>query len=148
MLAAGGLLAFDASRRLRSSEFSHLHAYALHRLANHLEDPTRSRVKSLLKQIFRFRGMAFPRQCKPLVIPLLAHSGFKQAVTGFLREQIKNFRDHLVPFHYPQCKWWLGRLSQLRMFCTIICICSDLGRGQRLHNVHVEHCLRDIRTYR
>ena len=28
MLAAGGQLAFDASRRLRSSEFSHFHVYA------------------------------------------------------------------------------------------------------------------------
>ena len=148
MLAAGGLLAFDASRRLRSSEFSHLHVYALHRLANHLEDPPRSRVKSLLKQIFRFRGMAFPRQCKPLVIPLLAHTGFKQAEKGFYGNKLRTFETIWFLFIYPQCKWWLGRLSQLRMFFTIICICSDLGRGQRLHNVHVEHYLRNIRTYR
>ena len=44
MLAAGGQLAFDASRQLRSSEFSHFHVYALRRMANHLEDPPRSRV--------------------------------------------------------------------------------------------------------
>ena len=58
-LAAGGQLAFDASRQLRSSEFPHFHVYALHRMANHLEDPPRSRVKALLKQILQFRGMAF-----------------------------------------------------------------------------------------
>ena len=114
MFAAGGLLAFDASRRLRSSEFSHSHVYALHRLANHFEDPPRSRVKSLLKQIFRFRGMAFPRQCKPLVIPLLAHSGFKQAVNGFLRGQIKNFRDHLVPFHLPSVQVVVGETESIK----------------------------------
>ena len=77
MLAAGGQLAFDASRQLRSSEFSHFHVYALRRMANHLEDPPRSRVYALLKQILQFRGMAFPRHNKPLVIPVLAHSGFK-----------------------------------------------------------------------
>ena len=83
MLAAGGhwLLMLQ----LRSSEFSHFHVYALHRMANRLEDPPRSRDKAQLEQILQFRGMALPRQCKPLVILLLAHSGLKQAVKGFPR---------------------------------------------------------------
>ena len=42
MLAAGGQLAFDAPRRLRSSEFNHLHLLALFRLAKHLDDPPRT----------------------------------------------------------------------------------------------------------
>ena len=94
-------MAFDPSRQLRSSEFSHLHVYALHRLANHVEDPPRPKVKTFLKQILEFRGMATPRHCKPLVIPLLAYSGFKQAVKACLLEQISNFKKYLVPFHLP-----------------------------------------------
>ena len=101
MLAAGGQLAFDASRRLRSSEFSHLHVFAYHRLANHPEDPPRTREKALLRQVLQFRGLAFPRQCKPLVIQMLAHTGFKTAVKTFLRQQMVGSKAFLVPFHLP-----------------------------------------------
>ena len=74
MLAACGQLAFNTCSRLRSLEFNHLHVYAPFRLANHLDDPPRSRVRSLLKKTLEFRGLAFPKAAKPLVIPLLAHA--------------------------------------------------------------------------
>ena len=101
MLATGGQLAFDASRRLRSSEFSHLHVFAYHRLANHLEDPPRTRVKALLKQVLQFRGLALPCQRKPLGIQMLVHTGFKTAVKTFLRQQMVGSKSFLVPFHLP-----------------------------------------------
>ena len=71
-------------------------------------------IEALLKPVLQFRGMAFPRQCKPLVIPLLAHPGFKQAVIGFLREQIKNCRDHLAPFHLPSTQVVAGKTESIK----------------------------------
>ena len=114
MLAVGGQLAFDASRRLRSSEFSHLHVFAFHRLANHLEDPPRTRVKALLRQVLQFRGLALPRQCKPLVIQMLAHNGFKSAVKTFIRQQMMGFKTFLVPFHLPSTQVVAGNGESIK----------------------------------
>ena len=105
MLGAGGQLAFDASRQLRSSAFSHFHVFALHRMANHLEDPPRSRVKALLRKSLQFRGMALPRHSKPLVIPLLAHPSFKQAVKRFLHQQLESIKDVLYNHLRLQRSW-------------------------------------------
>ena len=114
MLAAGGRLAFEASRRLRSSELSHLHIFALHRLSNHLDDPPRTRVKSLLVQVLKFRQLAVPKQRKPLVIPLLAHTSFKQSVRTFLRDQIRLNKEFLIPFHLPSVQVVAGKRQSMK----------------------------------
>ena len=114
MLAAGGQLAFDASRRLRSSEFSHLHVFAFHRLANHLDDPPRTREKALLKQVLQFRALALPRQCRPLIIQMLAHTGFKTAVKTFLRQQMVGSKAFLVPFHLPSTQVVAGKAESIK----------------------------------
>ena len=114
MLDAGGRLAFEASKRLRSSEYSHLHIFALHRLANHLEDPPRTRVVSLIKKVIEFRGLATPKQQRPLVIPMLAHSSYKQAVEAFIRNQIHAHKELLVPFHLPSVQVVAGKLPSMK----------------------------------
>ena len=93
--------------------------------------------------------MAFPRRCKPLVIPLLAHSGFKQAVKGFLREQIKNLREHLVPFHLPSIQVVAGKTESITdVLYNHLYMQQSWSRTQHLHNVPVEHYLRIIQTYK
>ena len=49
-----------------------------------------------------------------MVIPLLAHSGFTQAVNGLLRGQINNFKDHLVPFHLPSTQVVAGKTESVK----------------------------------
>ena len=113
MLAGGGRLAFEASRRLRSSEFSPMHIFALHRLSNHLDDPPRTRVKSSLLQTLKFRQLAVPNLRKPLVIPFLAHSSFKQSVRAFLRHQIRSSKEFRIPFDLPSVQVVAGKQQSM-----------------------------------
>ena len=114
MLAAGGRLAFEASRRLRSSEFSPMHVFALHRLSNHLDDPPRTKVKSSLVQVLKFRQLAVPKLRKPLVIPFLAHLSFKQSVRAFLRHHVLSSKEFLIPFHLPSVQVVAGKQQSMK----------------------------------
>ena len=70
--------------------------------------------KFLLRQILQFRGLALPRQCKPLVIQMLAHNGFKSAVKTFIRQQMMGFKTFLVPFHLPSTQVVAGKAESIK----------------------------------
>ena len=108
-LAAGGELSFRTSSILRSSQFSALHIYALLRMSNHLDDPPRSLVRSLLKKNLQFRQAALPKAPRPLVLPLLAHASFQSAARRFVSDLIYKSREFLVPFHLPSKKIVAGK---------------------------------------
>ena len=68
---------YEACQRIRSGEFHTLEVYALYRLANHMEEPGRSRVKSLVGKALLFRNATIPKNNMSLHIPFLAHDSFR-----------------------------------------------------------------------
>ena len=73
----------------------------LYRLANHMEQPWRSKARARLKLVLKFRNASVPRFNKPLKLPFLAHSQFKTNVQNFLANLIRQHRHVLVPYHLP-----------------------------------------------
>ena len=113
-IANGGVKAFQAEKRLRSAEFHNHQVYALYRLCNLLDDPPQTAVRSVLRRILTFRQCAIPRGPKPLVLPLLAHETFQNAVEQWMSEIIVNSKDYMIPFHLPHKKCVAGKHRSLR----------------------------------
>ena len=97
-LTAPGRLSFD------TGIFHDWEVYALYRSAGHLEQPTRTHARKLLKKILEFRNLTVPKLNKPLAIPLMAHPTFKESVQRFLRDHIWNHIDLAIPLHLPTHK--------------------------------------------
>ena len=97
-LTAPGRLSFD------TGIFHDWEVYALYRSAGHLEQPTRTHARKLLKKILEFRNLTVPKLNKPLAIPLMAHPTFKESVQRFLRVHIWNHIDLAIPLHLPTHK--------------------------------------------
>ena len=109
VLSSDNEASFRMSTRLRSSEFHHLHLYALFRLANHCDDPPRTKLRSIIRRALEFRKMPVPKANVPLVIPFLATPNFSSQVRGFLNRLVKQQYDYLVPFHLPLTKPVAGK---------------------------------------
>ena len=93
--------AWNMQRSLGSSTWSHNHIYALCKLSANLEEPFRSRARSRLAAVLKFRHQDVPKRNQPLVVPFLAHSKFRAFVVGWLRDVRCRFLDALLPFHLP-----------------------------------------------
>ena len=97
--------------------------YALLRLSNNnLDDPRRTRVKSLIRKAIEFRDGVMPPKPKPLTLPLLAHDEFSHRVSDWLRDMCPNSNLRWCHSIYPLAKWWLAVFDQLPNFSTIISV--------------------------
>ena len=67
----------DASRELRSGKHDNETVTLLYRLANHMEQPWRSKARARLRRVLTFRNATVPKYNLPLKIPFLAHNDFK-----------------------------------------------------------------------
>ena len=90
---------YDASRHIRSLQFSTVELYALFRLAANLEEPARSRTRSVIKSAMIFRKLSIPKSNLPFSIPFLSHDGFTRSLKLFLRSLIITYKAHGIPFH-------------------------------------------------
>ena len=79
---------YDAGKRIRSGQFHTLEVYSLYRLATHMEEPGRSRVKSLIGKALLFRNATVPKNSLPLHIPFLAHDNFRTNLETWIRQLI------------------------------------------------------------
>ena len=79
---------------------STLELFALFRLASNLEEPTRSSVRSLVKQAIQFRRLTVPKKNFPLSLLFLAHILWWK-FKAILRLLIIENKSHAVPFHLP-----------------------------------------------
>ena len=77
---------FEACKRFGSGEFHTLEDYALYRLATHMEEPGRSRVKSLIGKALLFCNVTVPKSNLPLHIPFLAHDNFRTNLETWIRQ--------------------------------------------------------------
>ena len=73
----------------------------LYRLANHLEQPWRSKCATRSKLILQFRNQSIPKKNRPLKIPFLAHEGFRMQLQQFLHQEVRRAQPVLIPYHLP-----------------------------------------------
>ena len=99
VLAERSLASFNLQRRLRSCSYSLPHIYALLRLSNNLEEPPKSSVQSILSCILAFKGGLAPPRARPIKIPFLSHSDFRNATKKWLTNT-KLFRSKTILFRF------------------------------------------------
>ncbi|CAE7207108.1 unnamed protein product, partial [Symbiodinium sp. KB8] len=92
---------YDASRELRSGKHDNETVTLLCRLANHMEQPWRSKAGARLRRVLTFRNATVPKFNLPLKIPFLAHSAFKNNVQKWVSKLIRQHRQVLIPYHLP-----------------------------------------------
>ena len=92
---------YDASREPRSGKHDNETVTLLYRLANHMEQPWRSKAGARLKLVLKFRNASVPRFNKPLKLSCLAHTQFKTNVQKFLADLTRQRRHVLVPYRLP-----------------------------------------------
>ena len=63
-------------RHIRSSSTHSNHLFALYKLANQIDDPPRTRVRSRIKSAIQFRQLPLPPTPRQLILPLLCHTTF------------------------------------------------------------------------
>ena len=83
---------FQMVKSFRSAQYSTDQIFALYRLANNLEDPPRSRVRSLLKKAIQFKGAMLPCRAKALLIPVLATAIFRRKYDPGSKTSLLNAR--------------------------------------------------------
>ncbi|OLQ04612.1 hypothetical protein AK812_SmicGene12289 [Symbiodinium microadriaticum] len=92
---------YDASRELRSGKHDNETVTLLYRLANHMEQPWRSKARARLRRVLTFRNATLPKYNLPLRIPFLAHNDFKIDAQEFVTKLIRQHRHVLTPYHLP-----------------------------------------------
>ena len=92
---------YDASRELRSGKHDNETVTLLYRLANHMEQPWRSKARARLRRVLKFRNATVPKFNLPLKIPFLAHETFKSNVQQWISRLIRRHRHTLIPYHLP-----------------------------------------------
>ena len=90
---------FETSKHLRSGATTNWDVYALWRLAQHVEQPERSRCLSELRNILHFRNCTIPKGNKPLTLPFLSHPTFPTQVKHWLRKHIVGHKNLAIPLH-------------------------------------------------
>ena len=92
---------YEACQRIRYGEFHTLEVYALYRLANHMEEPGRSSVKSLVGKALLFRNATIPKNNMSLHIPFLAHDNFRSNFETWIRQLIIQHKHVAIPLFLP-----------------------------------------------
>ena len=92
---------YDASRELRSGKHDNETVTLLYHLANHMEQPWRSKARARLRRVLTFRNATVPKYNLPLRIPFLAHNDFKTNAQEFVTKLILKHRHVLTPYHLP-----------------------------------------------
>ena len=92
---------YDASRELRSGKHGNETVTLLFRLANHMEQPWRSKARARLRLVLQFRNASVPKFNLPIKIPFWAHPSHKANVKKFLGDLIRKHIKTLIPYHLP-----------------------------------------------
>ena len=78
--------------------------YALLKLSANIEQPFhRSRVRSMLTVIFRFRNLTVPPSNFAIRLPPLAHHSWSANVTRWLSTWLRTHSGVLLDYHVPTC---------------------------------------------
>ena len=71
----------------------------LYRMANHMEQPWRTKARARLRRVLKFRNASVSKFNMPRKVPLLAHDSFKKHLQNFVNDIIQRqwARTHTVP---------------------------------------------------
>ena len=100
-LASRTRASFEAAKFVRSIRLRVGQFYALVRLSNCLEQPSRGHVRRLLQQACKFRKLMWPKARAVLQLPFLAHDEFAKEVKSFLKQLVLKYKSILLSFHLP-----------------------------------------------
>ena len=92
---------YTACKLARSVQISPMQLYALFKMAANMEEPSRTKVRSLITKAIKLRSMSVPKYNKPLAIPYLCHDGFKKNVQAWLKERVKAIKHIAIRLHLP-----------------------------------------------
>ena len=157
-------VSYETCQRIRSGEFDTLEVYALYRLAAHMEEPGRSRVRSLISKALQFRNATVPKKNLPFSLPFLAHSDFKQQVQLSLRQVVIRSKELAIPFFLPTHRIREAAHLTLRQFLhnhrkverrwmtsnidSLPCCCEELRKMMTCPTSELQHLavnLEDLR---
>lgn len=79
-----------------------------------MDDPPRTRVRSLIKSAIQFRELPLPPSPRPLILPLLSHKTFSQQTRHWLRQIALQHKQWLPPFHIPKCNITAGKHTTMQ----------------------------------
>ena len=136
---------YEACQRICSGEFHTLEVYALYKLANHVEEPIRSRAKSLVGKALLFRNDTVPKNNLPLNMMFLAHDNFGSNLETWIRKLIIQRKNVAIPFFYRLIdsenkvtpSW-----AVFKVFYTIIDACGQ----RRTLDRSIPCCCRELRS--
>ena len=95
---------FETSKQLGSGAYTNTMIYSFIRLTSYIEEPERSRIRSELKRIAKFRNMTWPTQTqKPFQIPLLSQPNFSKKMKRWIKRFLRTKKELAIPFHLPKC---------------------------------------------
>ena len=95
---------FETSKQLGSGAYTNTMIYSFIRLTNYVEEPERSRIRSELKRIAKFRSMTWPMKTrKPFQIPLLSQPNFTKRMKRWIKRFLRIRKELAIPFHLPKC---------------------------------------------
>ena len=95
---------FETSKQLGSGAYTNTMIYSFIRLTSYIEEPERSRIRSELKRIAKFRNMTWPMQTqKPFQIPLLSQPNFSKRMKRWIKRFLRTRKELAIPFHLPKC---------------------------------------------
>ena len=93
---------FETSKQLGSGAYTNTMIYSFIRLTSYIEEPERSRIRSELKRIAKFRNMTWPMQTqKPFQIPLLSQPKFSKLMKRWIKRFLRTRKELAIPFHLP-----------------------------------------------
>ena len=123
ILAEQSQRSFDMQRHIiRSNSLHSDHLFAFYKPANQLDDPPRTRVRSLPQSAIQFRQLPLPPTPRPLVLPLLCHPTFKSQTRAWLRQLAIQHKPWLPPFHIPKCNITVD-IADFRWMKQFLCSC-------------------------
>ena len=114
VLAEQSQRSFDMQKFIRSNSTHSDHLFALYKLSNNMEDPPRTRVRSLIKSAIQFRQLPLPPSPRPLILPLLSHKTFSHQTRHWLRQIAIQHKQWLPPFHIPKCNITAGKHTTMQ----------------------------------
>ena len=100
-LASRTRASFEAAKHVRSARLGVDQFYALVRLSNCLEQPSKGHVRRLLQLACKFRKLIWPKARAVLKLPFLAHDEFAKEVKSFLKQLVWKHKPMLLSFHLP-----------------------------------------------
>lgn len=100
---------FQTCRQLRRASVSPSYMFLIFKMAQHADEPYRTRAIRAIRSILAFKNLPLPSPPRPLALPFLAHDRFPTAARQFFKNWIRQYKQFWPPFHWPSSTMLEGR---------------------------------------